>query len=392
MKKTFILFFLKGIGAVASLILGMLVSKYFGLEILGQYGLLISYILIFSIIATWGVNIYIIESQIKSLNINQFLFNLLFSIFVSLVSCVFFYNKFNIFYMGGAVFIASFLVCKSSFFMINGFQYYNSLLDDFFKYLFPILFLIIFYGYLNFFEIYFFSQLLLFLVSVFLFAKLIGLSKINSVNISNWKSSLFYGFFPTISALLVLLNAQFDRVILSYTVSKEMLGIYYAAQTIMALVTYMTVSVMMVITPRLIKLYRENNFLELREFSKKYSKLLVLMSTFIFIITVLFGRFLLNLYGINSDEGYKSLLILLLGVTISQFFGFGMTVYTYTQHKKRLIIYQLFVFILASVMCLFLSKLYGIIGAAFTTAFGLILIKVLIWFDFKKKGIQLGVV
>lgn len=391
MQKVLILFLFKGVGAIASLVLGMLISKYYGLDVLGQYGLFLSYILIFSTVATWGGNIYVIENQEEKIDINYFLFNTVFAFIVSLVSVVFFYNKFNIFYIGGVVFVYSFLIYKSSVFMINGLQYYNALLDDLLKHFIPIIILFFCAGYFDFFEIFFLAQVVLFLISIFLFFRLIVFGTYE-LSFYSWKDSFFYGVLPTVSALLILLNAQFDRIILSYTVSKEMLGVYYAAQSVMALVTYITVSVMMIITPTLIKLYKEESYLELRKLSIKYSTLLFFISFIILFFTFLFGKYFLKLYGISSIEGYNALLVLLSGMAISQLFGFGMTIYAYTTHKKRLITYQLFVFVLASGLCLIFSKLYGIVGAAFTTAFGFILIKVLVWLDFRKKGIQLGVI
>ena len=391
MQKAFILFLFKGVGAIASLVLGMLISKYYGLDVLGQYGLFLSYILIFSTVATWGGGIYVIENQEEKININNFLFNTVFAFIVGLISVLFFYVKFNLFYVGGIVFIYSFLMYKSSVFMINGLQYYNALVDDLLKYFIPVIILLFYAGYFNFFEIFFLAQVVLFLISIFLFFRLISFN-ICEISFYNWKDSFCYGILPTVSALLILLNAQFDRIILSYTVSKEMLGVYFAAQTVMALVTYITVSVMMVITPTLIKLYKEKSYLELKMLSRKYSILLFLLSFSILFFAIFFGKYFLKLYGINSIEGYNTLLVLLSGVATSQLFGFGMTIYAYTVHKKRLIIYQLFVFILASVLCLIFSKLYGIVGAAFSTAFGFILIKVLVWLDFRKKGIQVGVI
>ncbi|WP_411687230.1 lipopolysaccharide biosynthesis protein [Acinetobacter indicus] len=391
-QKTLILFLFKGVGAAASLILGMIISKYYGLEVLGEYGLLLSYILIFSIIATWGSNIYVIEYQQKKIDKKYFYFNFLFSLSVSLVSLFFFYKEFNLFYIGGIVFINSFLMLKSSYFMVNGFQYYNAFLDDFLKYIIPIIILILGSKYYNFFELFFISQSVLFILGLLFFYKLIKLNEYNKLDIFKWNDKLKYGVLPTISALLVLLNAQFDRIILSYTVSKEMLGIYYAAQTVMALVTYVTISVMMVITPSLISLYKEKNFSKLTKLSKKYSSLLFLISFLIFVSTIFFGKLFLGLYNINNIEGYKALLILLSGVTVSQLFGFGMTIYAYTEYKKKLIFYQLLVFLISSVLCLLFSSLYGILGAAFATASGLILIKFLIWLDFRNEGIKLGVI
>ena len=392
MKKTIILFFFKGIGALTSLLLGMLISKNYGVDVLGNYALALSYILIFSIIATWGANFYVIEYKKNIIDIRFFLFWVFFSTIISIISALFFYYKFDFFYLGIVVFIYSFLIYKSSYFMVEGYQYYNALVDDFFKYVLPILLLIFFSSKMDFFELFFLSQVLLFVIGFSIFFKVTKIKSRFSETSLVWRESFLYGFMPTISALLVLLNAQFDRVILSLIVSDEMLGIYYTAQMVMSLVTYMAVSVMMVITPNIIKLYEDKSLLELKRICKRYSIFLTLISLSVLLFFSIFGNLFFKLYNITSSEGYSVLLILLCGITISQVFGFGMTIYSYSNCKKRLIIYQFFTFFLTTLLCFILSKFYGIVGAALATAFGLVLIKVLIWFDFRKKGIQLGII
>ncbi|MGJ8758467.1 lipopolysaccharide biosynthesis protein [Acinetobacter sp. HC8-3S] len=155
-----------------------------------------------------------------------------------------------------------------------------------------------------------------------------------------------YGWIPTFSALLILLNAQFDRIILSSVVDNKALGYYTISQSFTALITYISISVMVVITPKLIKLYQEKEFSELYLLSRKYSILLFSISSIILVLTVLFGDFFFALYGVKSQEGYFSLLILLFGVALSQIFGFGMTIAAYTEDKSKLLFFQVMVLLL----------------------------------------------
>lgn len=393
MRKAFILFFLKGIGALSSLILGMIISRFYGVDVFGDYGVLLSYVAIFSLFATWGVNIYIIEYRVMKISGNLLKFWLLSSLFFSIIASLLFYIKFNNFYLGISVLLLSVLAIQGAFLMLLNKQYYNSFLNDFLKYIMPIIFIYFGYYFFNeksFFNIYIISQIFLLIICILSFIKLINYEK-KSINIK-LNYFLLYGGIPTASALLLLLNAQFDRLILSHVVSKEMVGVYFAAQSLMALISYAAISVMMVITPQLVKLYKEEDFLNLSKLSRKYCILLIFFSTFILLLSVFFSNIYLNFYGIKSIEGYYCILILLSGITLSQFFGFGMTISIYTEHKKKLLYYQLFVFIVSSILCFLLSKEYGIIGASISTSIGIVLIKFLIWLDYKKRNIKVGII
>ena len=201
-----------------------------------------------------------------------------------------------------------------------------------------------------------------------------------------------YGWIPTFSALLILLNAQFDRVILSGVVDNKALGYYTISQSFTALITYISISVMVVITPKLVKLYQEKRFSELYLLSRKYSILLFSISTVILVLTVLFGDLFFSLYGVKSQEGYFSLLILLFGVAFSQIFGFGLTIAAYTEDKSKLLFFQVIVFIVISISCYFMSVNWGILGAAISTATGYILMKFILWLYYKRKNINVGLI
>lgn len=393
MKKSFFLFGFKIIGAILSLVLGMVISRFYGVEIFGLFGLVLTWSNIFSIIGCWGANVKIIEKRYVAISQEQISFFILFSFIATLVSCIFFDYKYSLWYVGLIVFPLSFLILKSSILMLNGKQYANSLIDDFLKYFLPLIFIVFFYFFLNyskFFLVYIFSIFILFIFSLLVVFSNLNLNKVE--NRENFLNYIKYGWVPTLSALLILLNAQFDRIILSEIVTNKSLGYYTIAQSFTALITYISVSVMVVITPNLVKFYQEKKFLDLHHLSRKYSVFLLAISTLIFILTILFGKLLFSLYGVESQEGYFSLLILLFGVVLSQIFGFGMTIATYTEDKNKLLFFQIIVFLIISICCYFMSLKWGIVGAAISTAVGYILIKFILWLYYRSKNINIGLI
>jgi len=393
MKKSIFLFGLKIIGAILSLVLGMVISRIYGVEIFGLFGLILTWSNIFSIIGCWGGNVKIIEKRYKIIPQEQILFFIFGAFLATLIGCIFFDYKYNLWYVGLIVFPLSFFIFKSSILMLHNRQYANSVIDDFLKYFLPLIFVLFFYFFFNyneFFLVYISSIFFLFISSLFIVFSSFKLYK------DEKKESLFsyvkYGWVPTCSALLILLNAQFDRIILSNIVSDKSLGYYTIAQSFTALITYISVSVMVVITPNLVKFYQEKEFIALHHLSRKYSLFLFAVSAVIFILTVVFGKLFFSLYGVTSQDGYLSLLILLFGVVLSQIFGFGMTIAAYTEDKSKLLSFQIIVFLTISICCYFMSVKWGILGAAISTASGYILMKFILWLYYKRKSINVGLI
>lgn len=393
MKKSFFLFCLKILGAILSLVLGMVISRVYGVEIFGLFGLILTWSNIFSIIGCWGGNVRVIEYRYNFIPRNQIIFFIFSAFLIALISSLFFEYKYQFWYMGLVILPFSFFIFKSAVLMLSNRQYVNSLIDDLFKYLLPLVFVLASYyllHYDDFFKVYTLSILTLFVISILLIYPNFNILK------EEKKESIIeyvkYGWIPTFSALLILLNAQFDRVILSGIVDNKALGYYTISQSFTALITYISISVMVVITPKLVKLYQEKRFSELYLLSRKYSILLFSISTVILVLTVLFGDLFFSLYGVKSQEGYFSLLILLFGVALSQIFGFGMTIAAYTEDKSKLLFFQVIVFIVISISCYFMSVNWGILGAAISTATGCILMKFILWLYYKRKNINVGLI
>ncbi|WGE75467.1 oligosaccharide flippase family protein [Actinobacillus equuli] len=394
MKKVFFLLLLKAIGAGSSLLLGMAISRYFGVDVLGQYGLVTTYILILSLIANWGNYVHIIEFNQRTISPKFLGFWTLTSCLITAFSVWLFQFEFGLWYIGFVVLFYSFFYCKSSIFIVNQMQYLNTSIDDGLRYLLPLIFILVFSYFIegvDFFWLYFYATFALFLFAACLTKKHVKNDAESTAY--RYKDLLKYGTIPTLSALFVLLNAQFDRIILSYFVDDNAVGIYVICYSFMALISYFSASVMAVVTPNIVNLYKQQEYTKLYSYTKKYTIFLCLFSFSIVAVSAVIGDFLFYLYGVeNTYEGYVSLLILMLGVSLSQIWGFGMTLAAYTENKKILLKYQAVVFCISALLCVFLAHLYGIIGAAISTALGVNMIKALVWNYYRKENIKLGII
>lgn len=394
MKKVLFLLLLKAIGAGSSLLLGMAISRYFGVDVLGQYGLVTTYILILSLLANWGNYVHIIEFNQRTIH-PQFLgFWVLTSFLITTFAIWLFQFEFGLWYIGFVVFFYSFFYCKSSIFIVNQQQYLNTSIDDGLRYLLPLVFILVFHYFIeniDFFWLYFYAMFILFLFAAFLTKQYV--KNDSEITVYRYRNLLKYGAIPTLSALFVLLNSQFDRIILSYFVDDKSVGIYVICYSFMALISYFSASVMAVVTPNIVNLYKQQAYIKLYHYTKKYTIFLCLFSFSIVAVSAFVGDFLFYLYGVkNTYEGYVSLLILMLGVSFSQVWGFGMTLASYTENKKVLLKYQSIVFCISALLCVLLAHLYGIIGAAISTSLGVNMIKALVWNYYRKQKIKLGII
>ncbi|MDC5610661.1 hypothetical protein OIN81_12335, partial [Acinetobacter baumannii] len=86
MKKSIFLFGLKIIGAILSLVLGMVISRFYGVEVFGLFGLILTWSNIFSIIGCWGGNVKIIEKRYKIIPQEQILFFIFGAFLATLIS------------------------------------------------------------------------------------------------------------------------------------------------------------------------------------------------------------------------------------------------------------------------------------------------------------------
>lgn len=395
MKKAGIILFFKVFGAISNLILGFLIARNFGEAAYAEFSIILTLISLGLIFCNWGGANFIIQENKENkfpYFYQIFFLNLLFSglyIYIIYVLRGFFNLNYFVYYIFSIIFYTFFLT-KSSIYILNNRQIINSFIDDFLKnFLLMISFLgLILVGVKSLDKIIFLYIFLLIIVSIYI---LIDFWKNYKLPKNKLKSKDFFknGFFVSTTLVIILLLSQLDRFFINYYLSSVELARYFLCYSLMITSSFFSQSLISLYLPSIIKSikHKENNTLEI--VSRKYSRIIVLITILQIFVLNLFLKSIFKLYKIDFDfHNYIILNILLFGNLIATFFGLGMTVASYTDDKKNLAKRQLLVFIIHVPLLIICIPYFGIVGAAIIYSFSQILIKFLMYRFYILKNIN----
>lgn len=130
--------------------------------------------------------------------------------------------------------------------------------------------------------------------------------------------------------------------------------------------------------PQFASLYAQNKKEELQKLVTTSTRLMFAFNLIISIIFVVFGRFLLSfVFGLDLVDAYPSVLILLLGHTVSSLVGSVIFLLNMTGHENDVMRVVGITSLLNAFFVLILTPIFGIIGGAVSTTFSLIVAQVL---------------
>lgn len=395
MKKAGIILFCKVFGAISNLILGLLIARNFGESAYAEFSIVLTLISLGLIFCNWGgANFIIQESEEKKYPYfyQIFFLNLFFSgLYVFLIFLLkdFLNINYFLYYLFSIIFYTFFLT-KSSVYILNDRQIINSFIDDFLKnFLLMVSFIsLIFLGFKNLDLIILLYIFLLTIVSLYIF---IDFWKSYKFPKNDLKSKEFFknGFFVSTILVIILLLSQADRFVINHYLPSSELASYFLCYSLMVTSSFFSQSLISLYLPQIIKSIKnkENNTLEI--LSRKYSKIIILITVFQIIILNLFLKIIFKLYKIDFYfQDYIVLNILLLGNLIAALFGLGMTVASYTDDKKSLAKRQLIVFLIHVPLLIVCVPYFGVIGAAIIYSFSQILVKFLMYRFYILKNIN----
>lgn len=391
MKRSVLLLIIKVLGALSTIITGILISRVFGEEYFAEYSLLLTLISIGVLLSNWGSSNYIVQHfKSKCIGFDKIIYiNIVFALMY--ISIIYFLKDWldieSFFIAIFSVLFFSFFLTKSSYLIMNENQVRNSIVDDFLKnfLLAAVIYASYIYSYKDINEIYIIYFSLLATISVFLFRGLEEYRK-DSCETKQLSSFFVQGFFVTISLLIILLLAQIDRFIINYYLDKEVLARYFLSYTLVALISLFSQSLIVLYIPKISKSIKSKDNPSLQSISKIYSKLIIMFILLQIIFYNITLKYIFQLYKINLHiEDYIVINLLLLGLLISNAFGIGVTIASYSNDKKVLVNNQLRVFLLYLPIVVIMIKLYGIVGAALSYCIGQIAIKFLMYRFYKKE-------
>lgn len=192
-------------------------------------------------------------------------------------------------------------------------------------------------------------------------------------------------------AIVALLGAQADRLYLSRMVPLDELGVYVAGQSLVGFVTHFLTAILVQKTPALVGHLSKGDFQRITQISRVVSRASVLVALLallsVFLMTPLLGAF----FQLPGDEIAIVGGILLAGTGASMVFGTGASLMTYegNQGRIRLLLYLSASLLVSILVGVTLVSVMGIYGAALGTALGTVMQRLLPFLHYRSRGVSL---
>lgn len=398
-----IVFTLKGGSAILSLLFSILLTRFLGINEAGYYFWALSIVALLTPVALLGLKTAVIKLVAQSgalssehnvtsivsrallwVCLSSFLIVVIVTIIINLLSSSSRQSLTLQVFILGLLFQATTVIFES------GFQGKNkviqsSLLSGLLLYV-----LLIIFSYIPLFKQDAITFAWYFVVAnflVLLFA-IINWLKCSKLSLSNMlPNKVFYSITVTlfITQIATQLNAQIGGVILGFFWDSVNVATYAICLKLATSTVFILFTINKVVSQRFALLHKQNNRQELLRVVKWSTRIMLIFSTPVFIILILFAEDILSIYG-QSLGGAKNILYIL---AIGQFInvasgsvGFLLQMTGYEkQHKRNVLISAT----LSLVLAIFLIPQYGPIGAAITTSLGLATTNLLSCYQVNKK-------
>ncbi len=218
------------------------------------------------------------------------------------------------------------------------------------------------------------SVYLVLLVSLYLFLKSIGRVKFNNGNRFDFSLKEILGISSPMlfSNSFALLLGWINILLLGYFISESGVGIYDSTEKLAGLTSVFLIAINAIAAPKFAEAYSKNDLLALKQVAQKSAKLTFFTSAPILLAIVIFGNFLLGLFGDEFTKGYWVLFLLCIGKFTSAACGSVGYLLQMTGFQKTFQRVIFFAVIINFGLSFLLIPVYGLIGAAISKCFSVI--------------------
>lgn len=188
-----------------------------------------------------------------------------------------------------------------------------------------------------------------------------------------------------IIVLTTYLISNGDIVLLGIWVENTDIGVYAIAKKIGMLTSFVLVAVNTIIAPKFAALYQQNKLEELKEIVQQASLLLLIFATPFLLFICLFSKSLLGIIDEEFVRGAWILIVLSFGQFINVVTGSVGYLLMMCGYERMITIYYLISLAIGIILYWLVIPLYGIMGAAYVTAFIIVLQNLLSVYLVKQK-------
>jgi len=157
-------------------------------------------------------------------------------------------------------------------------------------------------------------------------------------------------------------------LILGFFASSDDVGVYGAATRIAMLVTFLLIAVNTVISPKFAELYAKGDIATLARVARRFALLITLATSPLFVLLIVAGDIVMSVFGPGFERGGPALAILAAGQAVNALTGSAGALLMMTGHERDIRNASIVAGVLVLALSLALIPLYGLIGAAISTA------------------------
>lgn len=188
---------------------------------------------------------------------------------------------------------------------------------------------------------------------------------------------------------MYVINGQTDIIMLGMLDTPAAVGIYTVANRGAGLITFVLIAFDTSIAPTFANLYTESNIIQLQKIVTQSCRIVFAIALLIAVILIVFGKWLLLIFGAEFVQGYLVLNILSLGQLVNAFSGSVAMLLIMTGYDKCTAIGVSISAIVNIILNAFFIPLWDAEGAALATAISMVCWNlILIYFAGKKLKIN----
>jgi O-antigen/teichoic acid export membrane protein len=191
-----------------------------------------------------------------------------------------------------------------------------------------------------------------------------GTNSLGCHRVESFSTLLNLSFPMFVTSFLVLIISQADFVLLGIFATEKEVGIYHVVIKLASMTSFVLMSINSILAPKFSELYYGKKLLELKSIGVAATKLAVLISTPILFMTLLFGKWLLSLFGQEFVIGFSALAIVVFGQFVHTITGSVGYFLNMSGHQRQLRNLMVLSAILSVMLNLTLIPKYGILGSA----------------------------
>lgn len=177
---------------------------------------------------------------------------------------------------------------------------------------------------------------------------------------------------------LSLISFRIDIIMLGLLSNVEHVAVYSAASRIADVIVFGLVAANAVVVPMISRLHSTGRHEDLQKLVRLASKNILLFTIPLTATILIFGKEILNLFGPEFSTGYSALVILILGQLFSVFAGPVGYLMMMTGHQRSAAKIASISAITNLVLNVIFIPMFGMIGAAISTAISLALLNMLL--------------